>query len=154
MELTADAFEHGAAIPVALTCDGVNRSPALRWSEPPPGTASLALIMDDPDARRGTWVHWVLYDLPPHVGGLPDGVAATPTLASGARQGRNDFGHIGYGGPCPPPERPHRYFFRLFAVDRALDMLKAGATRAELERAMQGHVLARAELMGRYRCSA
>jgi Raf kinase inhibitor-like YbhB/YbcL family protein len=101
------------------------------------------------DAPVGTWVHWVLYDLPAETRELAEAVAKQEQLSNGARQGRNDFGKIGYGGPCPPPGKPHRYFFKLYALDAKLS-LKAGATKADVERAMKGHVLAQAELMGRY----
>ena len=118
-------------------------------SEPPAKTQSFALIMDDPDAPVGTWVHWVLFDLPSETRELAEGVAKQEQLAGGTRQGRNDFGKIGYGGPCPPPGNPHRYFFKLYALDAKLN-LKAGVTKAEVERAMNGHILAHAELIGRY----
>lgn len=149
MQLKANAFEPGSEIPAQFTCDGSDVSPALGWTAPPEGTQSFALIMDDPDAPRRTFVHWVLYDLPASARDLPEDVAPQRTLPSGACQGRNDFGRVGYGGPCPPPGPPHRYHFRLFALDTRLD-LKAGATRAELDRAARGHVIAEAELMGRY----
>jgi Raf kinase inhibitor-like YbhB/YbcL family protein len=109
----------------------------------------LALIVDDPDAPMGTWVHWVLYDLPANTRELPEGIAKQEELPSGARQGRNDFRKIGYGGPCPPPGPAHRYFFKLYALD-SKTKLKPGATKADLEKAMKGHVLAQAELIGRY----
>ncbi len=147
--LSSNAFQPGATIPRKHTCDGPDVSPALAWTDAPPGTQSLALIMDDPDAPVGTWVHWVLYDLPPSARDLPESVPKQEELSSGARQGRNDFRRIGYGGPCPPPGPAHRYFFKLYALNAKLG-LKAGATKAEVERAMQGHVLAQAELMGRY----
>lgn len=150
MQLKTSAFANGGDIPSMFTCDGADDSPALQWTEPPVPTQSLALIVDDPDAPRGTWVHWVLYDLPATARELPEGVPPEATLPSGARQGRNDFKKIGYGGPCPPPGPAHRYFFRLFALDRALG-LQPGARRADVDRAMEGHILARAEVMGRYR---
>lgn len=150
MQLETSAFPPGGDIPVRFTCDGSDDSPALEWTEPPAGTQSFALVADDPDAPRGTWVHWVLYDLPARARELPEAVPPDKELVSGARQGRNDFRKIGYGGPCPPPGPAHRYYFRLFALDRALG-LKSGATRNEIDRAMEGHILARAELMGRYK---
>lgn len=150
MQLETSAFPPGGDIPVRFTCDGSDDSPALEWTEPPAGTQSFTLVADDPDAPRGTWVHWVLYDLPARARELPEAVPPDKELASGARQGRNDFRKIGYGGPCPPPGPAHRYYFRLFALDRALG-LKSGATRNEIDRAMEGHILARAELMGRYK---
>src|SRR5512145_610516 len=131
MQLKTSAFANGGDIPSMFTCDGADDSPALQWTEPPVPTQSFALIVDDPDAPRGTWVHWVLYDLPATARELPEGVPPEATLPSGARQGRNDFKKIGYGGPCPPPGPAHRYFFRLFALDRRLG-LRPGATRREL----------------------
>jgi Raf kinase inhibitor-like YbhB/YbcL family protein len=149
MQMTSSAFSAGETIPNKFTYDGPDVSPQLKWNAPPSGTQSLALIMDDPDAPVGTWVHWVLYDLPANTQELPEGVAKQEQLSSGARQGRNDFGKIGYGGPCPPPSKPHRYFFKLYALDAKLG-LKAGATKANVELAMKGHILAQAELMGTY----
>jgi Raf kinase inhibitor-like YbhB/YbcL family protein len=149
--LTSPAFREGAAIPARHTCDGEDVSPPLAWNGVPPGTAALALIADDPDAPAGTWVHWVLYNLPGDRAELPEGVAQTgrPPQLAGALQGTNDFRRVGYGGPCPPPGRPHRYFFTLYALDASLP-LRAGATRRELERAMAGHVIGEARLMGTY----
>jgi Raf kinase inhibitor-like YbhB/YbcL family protein len=147
--LNSPSFNSSDAIPRNFTCDGEDVSPALQWSGAPAGTQSFCLIMDDPDAPGGTWVHWVLFDLPGTAAGLPENVPKVRELSTGARQGRNDFGRIGYGGPCPPPGRPHRYFIRVYALD-AKTKLKPGATRAELDRAMKGHTLAQAELMGRY----
>jgi len=148
-QLATTAFSAGGAIPRKFTCDGPDVSPKLTWSDPPGKTQSFALIMDDPDAPAGTWVHWVIYDLPANTRELAEGVAKQEQLSNGARQGRNDFGKIGYGGPCPPPGKPHRYFFKLYALDAKID-LKAGATRADVERAMKGHILTQAELIGRY----
>ena len=142
------AFPEREIIPKKYTCDGSDVSPALTWTGAPEGTQSLALIADDPDAPVGTWTHWIAWNIPPEAA-LPEGVPKNETLNDGTRQGRNDFKRIGYGGPCPPPGKPHRYFFRLYAMDSKLD-LKAGAGRNELERAMKGHVLAQAELMGKY----
>lgn len=149
LKLTSTGFEPGGTIPKKFTCDGPDVSPALAWNDPPAGTQSFALIADDPDAPVGTWVHWVLYDLPAEARALAENVPKQEQLANGARQGRNDFGRIGYGGPCPPPGKPHRYLFKLYALDGKLH-LPAGATKAEVERAMQGHVLAQGELLGRY----
>jgi len=149
LRLKTSAFTPGTEIPVPFTRDGSDTSPALAWSAPPENTRSLALIADDPDAPGRTWVHWVLYDLPPEARQLPEGIPPEGALTSGARQGRNDFGTIGYGGPCPPPGPAHRYYFKLYALDRTLG-LPAGATRAQVERAMRGHILAQGELMGRY----
>lgn len=150
MELKASPFQPGSDIPAQFACDGADISPALSWTAPPEGTQSFALIVEDPDAPRGTFVHWVLYDLPVNERNLPEDVPPQHRLASGARQGRNDFGKVGYGGPCPPAGPPHRYYFRLYALDTRLE-LKAGAARAQVDRAMRGHILAQAELMARYR---
>lgn len=148
--LTTTAFAEGGAIPKVHTCDGIDTSPPLGWSATPVGTASLALLCDDPDALRGTWVHWVLYDLDPAATDLATGVPATRSLPGGACQGKNDFGNIGYGGPCPPAGHGHhRYYFRLLALDHKLG-LSPGATMKQVLAAAEGHVLARAELMGRY----
>ena len=149
LQITSAAFSAGETIPKKFTCDGPDVSPKLTWNEPPAKTQSFTLIMDDPDAPVGTWVHWVLFDLPADTKELSEGVAKQDQLSNGARQGRNDFGKIGYGGPCPPQGKPHRYFFKLYALDSKLN-LKAGATKADVERAMKGHILAQAELMGRY----
>ena len=149
-ELSSSAFQAGATIPKKFTCDGPDVSPALSWTAPPAGTRSFALIMDDPDAPVGIWVHWVLYDLLPETRELPEGVPKQEQLPSGARQGRNDFRRVGYGGPCPPAGPAHRYFFKLYALDAMLN-LKAGTTKADVESAMKGHLLAHAELIGRYK---
>jgi Raf kinase inhibitor-like YbhB/YbcL family protein len=149
LEISSSAFPPSGTIPKKFTCDGPDLSPQLAWNDPPAGTMSFALIMDDPDAPVGTWVHWVLYDLPATTRELAQGVPKSEDLSSGARQGRNDFRKIGYGGPCPPPGSPHRYFFKLYALDSALN-LKSGASKADVERAMKGHVLAHAELIGKY----
>ncbi len=143
IQLTSSAFMEGGNIPRRHTCDGEDFSPPLSWSGIPAGTVSLALIVDDPDAPRGDWVHWVLVDLPPDLNGLPEGVAGTGTA------GKNDFGRLGYGGPCPPKGRNHRYYFKLYALDQTLG-LKSGATKEDVEAAMAGHILAQGELMGRY----
>ena len=149
LTLKSSAFGAGGTIPKKHTCDGADVSPPLTWNDPPAATQSFALIADDPDAPVGTWVHWVFFDLPAKARELPEGVAKQEELAEGSRQGRNDFRKIGYGGPCPPPGGPHRYFFKLYALDAKLN-LKAGATKADVEKAMQGHILAQGELMGRY----
>ena len=130
--VSSAAFPEGAPVPVRHTCDGEDLSPPLRWTGVPVGTRSFALVCDDPDAPRGTWVHWLLWNLP-----------------SGARQGINDGGDIGYAGPCPPPGGPHRYFFRLHALDVLLN-LSPGVNRSDLEAEMEGHVLGRAVTMGTY----
>ena len=139
MELTSPAFAAGEPIPAAHTCDGADTPPPLGWSGVPAGAQALALIVDDPDAPRGTWLHWTVWNLPVAPGALP----------GAGVEGVNDFGNVGWGGPCPP-SGTHRYVFRLFALDAPL-ALAEGASRAELEGAMKGHVLARAELMGTYR---
>jgi Raf kinase inhibitor-like YbhB/YbcL family protein len=147
--LSTTAFPDGGFISKKFTCDGTDISPALAWTEPPAGTKSFSLIVDDPDAPAGTWVHWVLYDLPGDARKLEEGVAKDLQLPDGARQGRNNFGKIGYDGPCPAKGGPHRYFFKLYALDRKVN-LKAGATKAQLERAMKGHILAEAEVVGQF----
>ncbi|MBC7225478.1 MAG: YbhB/YbcL family Raf kinase inhibitor-like protein [Anaerolineae bacterium] len=149
LKLESPAFSPGGDIPRQYTCDGPDLSPPLRWSDPPAGTQSLALICDDPDAPAGTWVHWVLYRILPSARELPEGIPKQEELADGSRQGRNDFRKIGYGGPCPPRGPKHRYYFRLYALDIVPD-LPAGATKAQLLQAMDGHILAQGELMGRY----
>jgi Raf kinase inhibitor-like YbhB/YbcL family protein len=150
IELTSTAFQKGETIPKQYTSDGVDQSPPLQWSEPPSGIKSLALICDDPDAPRGTWVHWVLFNLSPQTRELEENVPTTDTLPSGAKQGKNDFGNIGYGGPAPPKGKAHRYFFKLYALGVAVD-LTPGATKAQLENAMKGHILDEGQLMGTYK---
>ncbi len=149
MQLSSPAFAPGAEIPAAHTCEGADRPPALAWSGAPAGTKSFALIVDDPDAPdpkapRTIWVHWVVYNLPAAASGLPEG----GPLPSGALEGVNDFKRPTWGGPCPPVGR-HRYFFKLYALDTVLPDLKH-PTKAALEKAMHGHELARAELVGTY----
>jgi Raf kinase inhibitor-like YbhB/YbcL family protein len=141
--LSSEAFAYDDEIPRRHSCEGQDISPALSWSDPPAGTRALALIVDDPDAPRGTFTHWVAWNIDPMAGGLGEGEPA-------AGEGRNDFGTAGWSGPCPPPGHgAHRYFFRLHALDAEVDVgFRAG--RRELERAIAGHVLATAELMGRY----
>jgi hypothetical protein len=151
LPISSSSFANGGYIPKRFTCDGADVSPELSWTNPPPGAQSFALIADDPDAPVGTWTHWVLFDLPPTTRSLPEGVSKLmDKLPDGGRQGLNDFGKIGYGGPCPPPGKAHRYFFKLYALDRKLG-LKPGSTRARLEQAMQSHVLNEADWMGKYR---
>jgi Raf kinase inhibitor-like YbhB/YbcL family protein len=149
LSITSTAFSEGQPIPQKFTCQGSDISPPLVWTNAPADTKSFALIMDDPDAPVGTWVHWVLYDLPANTTGLPEDVAKTQVIANGAKQGLNTWPRLGYGGPCPPPGKPHRYFFKLYALDRMLD-LKPGATKKDLLKAMEGHVLAEGQLMGTY----
>ncbi|QGZ41868.1 PBP family phospholipid-binding protein [Pseudoduganella flava] len=152
MALTLSSiFVDGGAIPATFTCDGADTSPPLAWAELPAGTKSLALIVDDPDAPdpaapQRTWVHWVLYNIPPAAGRLAEG--GSRQLPAGTRCGKNDWGKAGYGGPCPPIGK-HRYFFKLYALDAQLPDL-GSTTKAELEHAMQGHVLGQAQLVGCY----
>jgi hypothetical protein len=148
MKLESTAFSHNDLIPSQYTCDGEDISPPLSWNDPPAASKSLVLICDDPDAPMKTWVHWVAYNLPPETRSLPENLPVGNSLAKGGLQGKNDFGKISYGGPCPP-RGTHRYFFKLYALDRMLD-LKPGATKAQVEAAMKGHILAQAELIGRY----
>ena len=147
--LTSRAFAHHGKIPAPYTCDGADHSPPLAWTDPPHGTTSVALIVDDPDAPVGTWVHWVLYNVPATSRALAERLPTSDTLADGAKQGLNDFRRIGYGGPCPPPGPAHRYFFKLYALDATLTF-PPKATKAQCERAMDGHILAQAELIGLY----
>lgn len=144
LRVWSPAFDYGARIPVQYTCDGPDRIPPLRWEGLPAGTKSLVLIMDDPDAPMGTWVHWVVFDIPPETQGIEEGQAPP------GRSGRNSWGRTGYGGPCPPRGKPHRYFFRLYALDVPTLGLPEGASREQVDRAMQGHILAQAEWMGTY----
>ena len=149
IQLTSSAFAEGGMIPERYTCDGRNVSPDLTWAGIPGETRTLALICDDPDAPVGTWVHWVLFNMPASADGLPAGIPPDATLENGARHGTNDFRRLGYGGPCPPGGT-HRYFFKLYALDSALD-LESGITKARLLEAMKGHILAEAHLMGKYK---
>jgi Raf kinase inhibitor-like YbhB/YbcL family protein len=154
LTLTSTAFEHGGAMPARHTCDGDDRSPPLAWRGAPEGTRAFALIVDDPDAPdpaapTRVFVHWVLWDLPAGAAGLAEGITSAAQLPAGTREGRTDFGRTGWGGPCPPIGR-HRYFFKLYALDAALGELGGDVGKRELEAAMEGRVLARAELMGTY----
>ena len=148
MTVKSAAFEPGAEIPAAYTCEGENVSPPLTWEGAPSGTVTLALICDDPDAPMGTFSHWVICDMPPETAALPEAVPAGEQLAEGGRQGRNGFGDNGYGGPCPPSGE-HRYRWTVYALDTTL-LLDADATRGDLLEAMEGHVLATGQLVGRY----
>jgi hypothetical protein len=152
LAISSADFTANGPIPIHCTCEGRDASPALAWSGLPQGTKSLVLIVDDPDAPdpkapKMTWVHWVLYNLPPSASGLPAGVAPR-ALPSGTQEGKNDWGRTGYGGPCPPVGR-HRYFFKLYALDTMLPDLRQ-PRKADVERAMKGHVLAHAEIIGTY----
>ena len=149
LTVLSSAFQEGSEIPTRYTCEGQDVSPALTWEEPPAGTQSFALIMDDPDAPGGVFTHWILFNLPADSSGLSEAVPSQPQLPDGSLQGKNDFGRIGYGGPCPPPGRPHRYQFTLYALDQTLD-LKAGASKKQVIDAMQGHILVQGRLTGTY----
>ena len=152
-EIQSPAFEAQGKIPTKYTCDGQDLSPPLRWTDPPAGTQSLALISDDPDAPMGTWVHWVVYNLPAKTRELQEGIPKTESLANGANQGVTDFQRVGYGGPCPPPGKPHRYFFKLYALGIPPQLSLKKATKAALLQAMEGHILAQTELQGIYQRS-
>ena len=147
-ELTSSAFKNGSAIPSKYTCAGSDISPQLSWSDLPTGTKSLALIADDPDAPVGTWVHWVMWNIPVSATNLKEGLEKNAALADGTKQGISDFKRPGYGGPCPP-SGTHRYFFKLYALDTTLDLAE-NTNKAKLEAAMKGHVLGQATLMGTY----
>jgi Raf kinase inhibitor-like YbhB/YbcL family protein len=147
--LTSSAFPSGGEIPKQYTCKGSDISPPLEWTGAPQRTASFALIMDDPDAPAGTWVHWVLWNAPATAHTLPEGVPKREQLDDGTRQGLNSFHKVGYNGPCPPGGKTHRYFFRLYALDGKLE-LASSASRADLDAAMKGHVLGQAEYMGTF----
>jgi len=149
-ELTSTAFVQGEPIPQQYTGDGKNSSPPLKWNEPPAGTQSLALICEDPDAPRGTFTHWIAFNMPANSRELKDGLPREATLADGTTQIANDFGKVGYGGPAPPPGKPHRYYFRLYALDQKLD-LKPNAGKDQVASAIQAHTIAKAELMGIYK---
>lgn len=149
LQLITAAFADDQPIPRRHALDNENLSPELQWSGAPPATKSFALICDDPDAPTGAWVHWVIYDLPPATTRLAEGVSKSPELPDGAKQGANDFGRIGYDGPRPPPGKPHRYFFKLYALDARPD-LKPGLTKKQLLEAIDGHVLAEGQLMGTF----
>lgn len=149
LPMSSPAFQDGDRIPIRYTCQGQDVSPPLAWGELPAGAKSLALIMDDPDAPGGVFTHWVFFNIPSDTRQLPEALLAQPQLPSGALQGKNDFGRIGYGGPCPPPGSPHRYRFTLYALEQPLD-LKAGASKKQVLNAMQRHILAQGQLTGTY----
>ena len=144
--LFSSGFSEGGFIPQLYSCQGADLSPSLEWSGEPPGTRSFALVVEDPDAPAGTWCHWLLYDIPAKIHDLAQGYRPGTLAMSGT----NDFGKQGYGGPCPPKGVAHRYFFKLHALDVQTLGLPAGAKRAEIQQAIQGHILAHAEYMGRY----
>jgi Raf kinase inhibitor-like YbhB/YbcL family protein len=148
MKLTSTAFSEGGMIPAQYTCNGPDISPPLNWEDVPEQTKSLALIADDPDAPVGTWVHWVLYNLPADTHELQEDLHKTKVLPKGSMQGTNDFRKIGYGGPCPPGGT-HRYFFKLYALDELVD-LNPGARKKDLLDAMKGHILSECQLMGKF----
>jgi len=148
MRISSSAFKEGQMISSKYTCDGQDISPPLEWGDAPGGTKSFALICDDPDAPRGIWVHWVVYNIPPDVNNLGENIRAERELANGIRQGSNDWPRIGYGGPCPP-SGTHRYYFKLYALDAVLN-LNPGATKEQLLKAMTGHILEEAHIMGKY----
>lgn len=148
-QLTSSAFADGDLMPARYTCDGKDVSPPLAWHNPPEKTRSLALVCDDPDAPLMTWVHWVLYNIPPDEKQLPEDIQSVEVLENGARHGRNSWQKHRYGGPCLPGKKPHRYVFRLYALDTVLD-LEAGAKKKHVLRAMTGHVVVEARLTGRY----
>ncbi len=147
IKVTSTAFKDGKMIPKKYTCDGTNVSPQLAWSGIPANARSIALICDDPDAPSGTWVHWVVFNMPAATKGIPEAGG----LPAGAQQGINDFKRLDYGGPCPP-SGTHRYFFKIYAVDMTLN-IKEGATKADLLSAMQGHIIEQGQIMGQYKRS-
>ncbi|MCH7558562.1 MAG: YbhB/YbcL family Raf kinase inhibitor-like protein [Planctomycetes bacterium] len=149
IKITSSAFEDGGLIPAKYTCDGADVSPPLQWDAVPEGTKSIALICDDPDAPMGTWVHWVLFNLPSDAKELAENIPTEETLPNGAKQGVNDFGRIGYGGPCPPGGT-HRYFFKIYALDTEVG-LQAGADKRRLLKTMEGHILGQDQLIGKYK---
>ena len=149
MKLSSAAFREGQRIPVEYTCDGANVSPPLQWTDAPAGTKSFALICEDPDAPSGTWVHWVLYNLPPTTCELHQHLPTSELLSEGAKQGRTDFHRVGYGGPCPPPGKPHHYTFTVYALDAELPLAE-GLNKADLLKAMEGHIVAQGSLVAIY----
>ena len=149
LKITSTAFSEGSMIPKRHTCDGEDVSPPLAWTGVPDGTKSLAIICDDPDAPMGTWVHWVLFNIPAGIKDLPANISPKSVIESGAKHGKNDFRKLGYGGPCPPGGT-HRYYFKLYALDTEIN-LDSGITKVQLLKAMEGHILAEGQLMGRYR---
>ncbi|MBN1872460.1 MAG: YbhB/YbcL family Raf kinase inhibitor-like protein [Candidatus Omnitrophica bacterium] len=148
--IKSSAFKDGELMSEKYTCKGEDLSPPLAWSEVPQQTKSFAIICDDPDAPFVTWVHWVIYDIPADVTQLPEGIPTKETLPNGAKQGKNDFRKIGYGGPCPPPGGPHRYLFKLYALDKILE-LEPGLTKKEILAAMEGHILGKTTLIGKFK---
>lgn len=147
--ISSEAFEDGGSIPDEYTCEGKDISPSLSWEGLPAGTKSIALVVDDPDSPGRAFVHWVIYNIPGSTQKLAKGIPGKEKLADGSLQGMTDFGRAGYGGPCPPPGKPHRYFFKIYAIDIILD-LPSGASKEDVEAAMRGHILAKGELIGKY----
>ena len=147
--LSSPAFNEGDKIPPEYTCEGQDISPQLDWDGIPEEAKSLALIVDDPDAPGGTFTHWVIYNIPPDSNGLSEALPLIPKLSDGSVQGGNDFGKIGYGGPCPPPGKPHRYLFSLYALGKQLDLV-AGSTKNQVLNAIKGHILTQGQLTGTY----
>ncbi len=148
-QLSSPAFKAGGEIPIRYTCEGPDVSPPLKWANVPQGTQSLVLICDDPDAPVGTWVHWVLYNIPADLQELPEDVPKEKVVFGQIKQGMNDFRRIGYGGPCPPAGKPHRYFFKLYALDIPSDW-ESGLTKSDVLKRMEGHILRQTELVGIY----
>jgi Raf kinase inhibitor-like YbhB/YbcL family protein len=149
MEIISPAFDEGGFIPGEYTCDDIDVSPPLEWSLVPDGTKTFALICDDPDAPMGTWVHWVIFNIPGNITMLSENVPPLEVLENGAKHGMNDFRKMGYGGPCPP-RGTHRYYFKIFALDKELDV-NSGITKKGLLKAMEGHILGEGQLMGKYK---
>lgn len=149
IKISSSAFNHGEKIPSKYTCDGNNISPGLIWNETPENVETFVIIAEDPDAPSGTWVHWVIYNIPKEVNTLPESISAKKALDNGAQQGMTSFKDIGYGGPCPPSDT-HRYYFRIYALDKSLSIKPENANRETILKAIEGHVLATGELMGIY----
>jgi hypothetical protein len=150
MQLTSKAFDTGKEIPLKYSCDGADISPPLTIEDVPDGAQTLALICEDPDAPVGVFDHWIIFNIPPQAPQLAEGIPTEAEHSSGFRQGTNDFGRVGYGGPCPP-DGEHRYFFRLYALDTELDLPAGSTSKKDLQAAMEGHILAETELMGTYK---
>jgi len=149
IQITSSAFTEGGMIPEKYTCKGEDVSPPLKWSQVPPDAKSIALISDDPDAPGGTWIHWVLYNLPVNITELSEAIPPKEILSNGARHGKNSWGRIGYGGPCPP-SGTHRYYFKIYALDIVLN-LSVGSTKAQLLKAIEGHILSEGQVMGKFK---
>ncbi|HCU24245.1 MAG TPA: YbhB/YbcL family Raf kinase inhibitor-like protein [Deltaproteobacteria bacterium] len=149
-ELKSSAFGEGQNIPKKYSCEGSDSSPDFSWGQPPAGTQEFVLIADDPDAPAGTWVHWVLYGIPGERRSLPEGISKGDQVSDGGVQGKNSFGFNGYGGPCPPHGKPHRYFFKLYALSKHLQATSPGMSKEQLLAAIQGAVLGETQLMGTF----